>query len=100
MENPSGASTMKLERMQIGATTDGMIAERQLPRNRKFTRATRATEMAMVIHTSWIAWEVKTELSTAMVSRVPAGRLRLMSATAARMPLEISRSLAWDWRAI
>ncbi len=32
MEKPSGAKTMKVDRMQIGATTEGISAARQLPR--------------------------------------------------------------------
>ncbi len=61
IENPSGARTMKLDRMQIGATIDGMIAERQLPRKIMFTAATRASDNAMVMYTSRIASRVNTE---------------------------------------
>ncbi len=60
IENPNGARTMKVDRMQIGATTAGISAARQVPRKRKFTRATSTREMDMVIQTSWIAWRVKT----------------------------------------
>jgi hypothetical protein len=35
-----------------------MIAARQEPRKMKFTSATQASEMAMVIQTSLIAWRV------------------------------------------
>ena len=61
IEKPSGASTMKVERMQIGATIEGISAARQVPRNRKFTSATSASEIDMVIQTSWIACSVNTE---------------------------------------
>ena len=54
-ENPSGASTMKVASRQMGATMDGISAARRLPRKMKLTRATRAIEMPMVIHTSSMA---------------------------------------------
>jgi hypothetical protein len=41
----------------------------------KLTSATSASEMPMVIQTSSMAWEVKTELSTPTTSSVPGGRL-------------------------
>ena len=84
--------------MQIGATIDGIRAARQVPRKTKFTRATRASEIAMVIQTSWIACLVNTVKSTAISSLVPLGRDLLISGSWSEMPLEISRSLAWDWR--
>ncbi len=57
---------MKVDRMQMGATIDGI--ERRppgCPGTAKLTRATRASEMPMVIQTSWIASAVNTELSIA-----------------------------------
>jgi hypothetical protein len=62
-EKPSGARTMKVDRMQIGATMVGISAACHEPRNRKLTRATRPMAMPMVIHTSFTASRVKVELS-------------------------------------
>jgi hypothetical protein len=49
----------------------------------------------MVIQTSWMASEVNSELSTATMSSVPAGRVSLIRATSALASLAICRSLAW-----
>ncbi len=89
---------VKVERMQIGATIDGIRAERQLPRNTKLTSATSARDRAMVIQTSWIASRVNTVQSTATARVVPAGRDLLIRSTCFLTALEISRSLACDWR--
>ncbi|MNI28646.1 hypothetical protein D3C73_824340 [compost metagenome] len=97
-EKPSGARTMKVDSKQMGATIDGMSAARRLPRKMKLTRATRAMAMPMVIHTSSMAWEVKTELSDPTSRVVPGGRLWRTSSIRARAPLEICRSLDWAWR--
>ncbi len=78
IENPIGASTMKVDRMQIGATIEGIKAERQLPRKTKFTIATRASDRPMVIQTSWIASRVNMVQSTATLSTVPLGRVGLI----------------------
>ena len=82
IENPSGAMTMKVDRMQIGATIEGIRAARQVPRKRKLTSATRPREIDMVIQTSWIACLVKALKSMATTSLVPLGRVLLISATA------------------
>ena len=82
MEKPSAPSTMKVERMQTGATIVGMIAARAVPRKTKFTNATSASDIDMVIQTSWIAWRVNCVKSIGTVSVVPFGRVRLISATA------------------
>ncbi|MNS70137.1 hypothetical protein D3C72_1034770 [compost metagenome] len=94
-EKPSGARTMKVASRQMGATTDGMIAARRLPRKTKLTRATRAIEMPMVIQTSSMACEVKTELSDPTSSVVPGGRVGLICSIRARAPSEMARSLDW-----
>ncbi len=86
---------MKVASRQMGATTDGMIAARRLPRKMKLTRATRAMEMPIVTHTSSMAWEVKTELSEPISSVVPGGRLGPTSSISLRTPSEICRSLDW-----
>ncbi len=96
IENPSGASTVKVDRMQIGATIEGMMADRQLPRKMKLTSATSSSDRPMVIQTSWIASRVNMVQSTATASTVPLGRVGLIWSTALRTALDISRSLAWD----
>ncbi len=78
-EKPSGARTMKVASKQIGATIDGIRAARRLPRKMKLTNATSAIEMPMVIQTSSMAWEVKTELSDPTSMVTPGGRLGRIS---------------------
>ena len=86
---------MKVDSRQIGATTDGMIAARRVPRKMKLTSATSAMEMPMVIHTSSMACDVKTELSEPTTSSVPSGRLVWTCSSMARTPSEMARSLDW-----
>ena len=86
---------MKVASRQIGATMDGIRAARRLPRKMKFTRATRAMEMPMVIQTSSMACEVKTELSEPIASSVPGGRLGWISSIIFLTPSEMARSLDW-----
>ena len=83
---------MKVDSRQIGATIDGISAARRVPRKMKFTRATSTMEMPMVIQTSSMACEVKTELSEPTTSSTPSGRLGRMSSIMSRTPAEIARS--------
>ena len=94
IEKPSGARMMKVERIQIGATTEGIRAARHVPRNRKFTAATRPKEMPIVHQTSRMASLVKVELSEVTISSMPGGRVWLIAASSLVTALEISKSLA------
>ena len=83
---------MKVASRQIGATMDGISAARRLPRKMKLTKATRAMEMPMVIQTSSMACEVKTELSDPTSMVTPGGKVGRISSIILWTPSEMARS--------
>ena len=74
---------------------EGIRAALSVPRKRKLTSATSAMEMPIVIQTSSMACEVKTELSVPTTSSTPSGRVGRTSSIRALTPSEMARSFDW-----